>query len=113
LIGVVVTVGLLAALVWAMSPAKPPLTPAPLRPLQPGCPKVRASFTPSNYTEIPKLSFEGFSSRQKNRALLRLNMEVCPCGCNTSIAECLNEHPPCEACKALARKILDEEKAAP
>jgi len=110
---VAVTLALLAWLVWASRPIRPPIAPAPLRTLPAGCPKKAGDFIPSNFTDAPGVSWQGLSDRQRNRALLRLNMEVCPCGCNVSVAECLNTHPPCDACKASARRILDEEKAAP
>jgi hypothetical protein len=107
---VVVTMALLAALVWALTPGQPAFEPAPLRPLPAGCPKNIREFTPTNYTEVPGVSLEGLTKEQKNRVLFRLNMEPCPCGCNVSIAACRVNHPQCEACKDLAQKIVAEER---
>jgi len=109
---VVVTMMLLAALVWALSPAHPNLQPAPLRPQPPGCPKLDAEFVPTNYTEVPHVALDSLSKEQRNRVLLRLNLEPCPCGCNLSIAACLIDHPDCGTCKDLAQKIVAEERAA-
>jgi hypothetical protein len=107
---VVVTMALLAALVWALSPRQPAFKPAPVYPHPPGCPKYVREFTPSNYTEVPGVSLDGLSKKQKNSVLLRLNMEPCPCGCNVSVAACLTNHPECAACKELAEEIVAEER---
>ena len=108
---VVVTMALLVALVWALNPAPPKFEPAPLESATPGCAKLRREFVPSNVIEIPGLPLDTLSPEQKNRVLLRLNMEPCPCGCNLSIASCLISNPDCEASKELARKILAEVQA--
>jgi len=50
---VVLTLGLLAALVWAMAPVRPKFEPAPLRLVPSGCPKDLPDFVPSDATEIP------------------------------------------------------------
>ncbi len=110
LVLVVVTVGLLAALVWALSPSQPHLTPAPLRLVPPGCPKGPQEFTPTNITEIPDLPLDKLAQGEKNRALLRLNMEPCPCGCGQSIAACRISNPTCETSKEPARKIAAGEQ---
>ena len=107
---VVVSLGALAALAWALRPARFDLKPAPLQPASSGCPKRAGEFLPSNYTEIPGVSLDALSARPKNRALLRLNMTPCPCGCNQSIAACCVLHPQCDSCKALAEKVLAEEQ---
>jgi hypothetical protein len=109
----VLTLGLLAALVWAMAPARPKFEPAPLRPVPSGCPKGLSDFVPSDATEIPGLDLSGLAKEQRNHVLFRLNMEPCPCGCNLSIAACRITHPPCSACKELVEKILAEERRAP
>jgi len=107
---VVLTLGLLAALVWAMAPARPKVEPAPLRPVPSGCPKDVPDFVPSDATEVPGVDLSRLSQPQRNRVLFRLNMEPCPCGCNLSIASCLINHPPCSACKELVEKIMAEER---
>jgi hypothetical protein len=106
-----VTMGALAALVWALMPDRPNVKPAPLHPPDAACPKLDAEFTPTNFTELPGLELDALSKERRNHALLRLNMEPCPCGCNTSIAFCLLNHPRCGECKKLAQKIIAEERA--
>ncbi len=105
---VVVTIGLLAALSWAIAPRRVHFTPAPLEPLPVDCPKVAREFVPSNVTEILDPPLTGLSAAQKNRALYRMNMEPCTCGCGLSVAACRVEHPACETSKHLARKIVAE-----
>jgi hypothetical protein len=110
---VVLTLGLLAALVWAMAPARPKFEPAPLLPVPSGCPKDLPDFVSSDATEIPGFDLSGLAKVPRNHVLFRLNMEPCPCGCNLSIAACLINHPPCSACKELVEKILAEERRGP
>jgi hypothetical protein len=105
---VVVTVGLLAVLVWALHPDQPPFTPAPLEPVPTECPKSQREFIPTNYTELPGVLPEDLSPKQKNRALYRLNLEPCTCGCGLSVAACRVSHPRCEISKQLAEKIIAE-----
>jgi len=107
---VVVSIGLLGVLVWALNPSQPKIAPAPLRNPPPGCPKWEKDFTPSDLTALPGIGLETLSREQRFHALYRLNMEPCPCGCNYSIASCLINHLRCEVCPALARKIVTEEK---
>ena len=108
---VTVTVTLLAVLVWSLSPARPDYRPAPPQPRMHGCPRVAGEFVPSNYTEVQGVPLDSFAKEQRNHILLRLNLEPCPCGCNSSIAACCVNHPQCENCKELARKIVAEEQA--
>jgi hypothetical protein len=61
---------------------------------------------------VPHVALDSLSKEQRNRVLLRLNLEPCPCGCNLSIAACLIDHPDCGTCKELAQKIVAEERAA-
>lgn len=107
---VVVTVGLLAALVWAMNPASPHLSPAPLRPLPAGCVKGPPEFTPTNLTEVQDPPLGALGPKEKNRALFRLNMEPCPCGCGLSLASCRASSPSCETSRAEGQRIVSEEK---
>ncbi len=109
---VVITLGLLGALVWGLTPARLSLKPAPIHLETGGCPRIAGDFVPSDDTDVPGLKWEGVSSQQKNRVLLRLNMEPCSCGCNVSIASCLRNHPGCQTCKNLAQKILADELSA-
>lgn len=108
----VVTMTVLAALVWGLSPARPGFEPAPLRPHPPGCPKLGIEFVPSNYTSVPGVQLDPLSPEQRNRVLLRLNMEPCTCGCNFSVASCLIDHPQCGMSKDLAQNIVAEEQGA-
>jgi hypothetical protein len=103
---------LLAGLVWAMAPARAKFEPAPLRPVPAGCPQTAPDFVPSDATGIPGLDMSSLSSEQRNHILYRLNMEPCPCGCNTSIATCRISHPTCPLCKDLVEKIVAEESGA-
>jgi hypothetical protein len=105
------TLALLAALVWALKPDRPNVKPAPLRTPDAACPKTGVEFTPTNFTELPGLRFDSLSAKGRNHALLRLNFEPCPCGCNTSIAYCLANHPSCGKCKELAQEIIAEERS--
>jgi hypothetical protein len=100
----------LAALVWALQPDRPRLEPAPLRHQEGACPKITAEFTPTNFTDLPGVGLASLSNEHRNHVLLRLNLEPCPCGCNTSIAYCLVNHPRCQQCKELAQKIVAEER---
>jgi hypothetical protein len=100
---------LLAGLVWAMAPAPARFAPAPLRPVPAGCPLKLPNFVPSDATGIPGVDLKALSKTQRNRVLYRLNMEPCPCSCNTSIAICRISHPTCPICKDLVEKIVAEE----
>ena len=104
------TMALLTAFVWALRPSRPNVKPAPLRSEDAACPQLEGEFTPTNLTELPGLELDSLSKVRRNHVLLRLNMEPCPCGCNTSIAYCLLSHARCEKCKELAQKIIAEER---
>jgi hypothetical protein len=105
-----VTIAVLAVFVWALRPDRPNVKPAPLRPVEAPCPRLDAEFIPTNFTELPGLELDSLSKERRNHVLLRLNLEPCPCGCNTSIAYCLAHHPRCEKCKELAQQIIAEER---
>jgi hypothetical protein len=108
---VALSVILLAALVWAMAPTRAKFQPAPLRPVPPGCPRTVSDFVPSDATEVPNVDLSVLSPAQRNHLLFRLNMEPCPCGCNTSIVVCRATHPTCPLCKDLMQKIVADETA--
>jgi hypothetical protein len=108
---VVVTLGLLAALVWALQPPRVRFAPAPLGPPPADCPKIAREFVPTNVTGLPGPLLDGLTPEQKMRALYRLNMELCPCGCNSSVAYCLIAYPRCETSRKLAEKIVAEIKS--
>jgi hypothetical protein len=105
-----VTLAVLAGLVWALRPDQPNVKPAPLRPPDAACPHLDGQFTPTNFTELPGLELASLSKERRNHVLLRLNFEPCACGCNTSVAYCLVSHPRCGKCKELAQKIIAEER---
>jgi len=100
---------LLAGLVWAMAPARGRFAPAPLRPMPAGCPQTATEFVPSDATGVPGADLSSLSKTQRNHVLYRLNMEPCPCGCNTSIAICRISHPNCPLCKDLVERFVAEE----
>jgi len=106
-----VALAALAGLVWALRPERPKVAPAPLRPASPACPVLGGQFTPTNITELPGLDLASLSKERRNHALLRLNLEPCPCGCNSSIAHCLVSHARCGKCRELAQEIIAEERA--
>jgi hypothetical protein len=105
-----VTMAVLAAFVWALRPDRPNVKPAPLRSEDAACPRLDGEFIPTNFTELHGLELDSLSKERRNHALLRLNLEPCPCGCNTSIAYCLVHHPRCKKCKELAQEIIAEER---
>jgi hypothetical protein len=109
---VALSVALLAGLVWAMAPTRARFQPAPLRPPPAGCPQAVPDFVPSDATEVPDVDLSSLSKAQRNHVLYRLNMEPCPCGCNTSIAACRIKHPTCPLGKDLVEKIVTEESGA-
>jgi len=107
---VVLSLILLAGLVWAMAPARAKFQPAPLRPVPAGCPRAVADFVPSDATDLPNVDLRALSPAQRNHLLFRLNMEPCPCGCNTSMIVCRGTHPACPMSSDLVAKIVAEEQ---
>jgi len=110
---VAVTLALLAALAWALQPDRPDFKPAPLEPPPEDCPKVEREFLPSNVTEILEPSLADLTPAQKNRALYRMNMEPCTCGCSLSVAACRVTNFDCKISKEMAEKIIAEVRAEP
>ena len=106
---VALTIALLGALVVALNPSQPHLSPAPLRTISPGCAKGPWDFTPTNLTEIPGLSLEAVDREATNRALLRLNMDPCSCGCSQSLAACRASTPSCGTSRVEAKRVASEE----
>src|SRR5438045_5230754 len=120
------TFSLLGALVWALNPHQPRLSPAPLKPVAPACEKIVREFLPSNITEIPRwdkapqrqmhsdaanaAAFLALSDRQREKALLRLNTEPCSCGCNLSLASCTVNEPDCDLSGKQARQQVGQPK---
>src|SRR5215472_11665825 len=108
---VALTMILLGALVWALSPRRPKLTPAPLRPPLPACARLRPEFIPSSVTEFPDSALAGveqLADREKYRALYRLNLEPCTCGCMLSIAECRVTNLVCQTSKRMGQEVVSE-----
>lgn len=110
---VVVTLGLLATLVLALNPSQPKLTPAPLNPQPAECPRSQQEFVPSNVTDFPDAALQALSGKTRNRALFRMNMDPCACGCVQAIAACRVSRPQCEPARALVEKLAAEVQAEP
>jgi hypothetical protein len=108
---VVLTLGLLAALVWTLRPRRVQFTPAPLDPLPAGCPKLAREFVPTNITDFPSSLLAGLSPDERRQAIFRLNMQPCTCGCNSSVAHCRITYPDCEISRRLAEEIVATIKA--
>ncbi len=104
-----VMVAVLGALVWAVSPRQPRLTPAPLRPPLPDCPKTGREFIPTNITRLPDPLTDALPQSIKHRVLFRVNVEPCSCGCGQSVAACHVSYPTCETSARLAKAIVSEE----
>jgi hypothetical protein len=122
---VLVSISLLGALVWGLNPRQPRLSPAPLDPVPPGCQKLVRAFLPTNITEIPqwlsahgkesspasaRAAFQKLNDREKESALLHLNVGPCTCGCNLSVASCMVNEPVCSASRDLAQKVIARAK---
>lgn len=102
---------LLGALVWALNPPQPRLTPAPLHPLPPGCPKFGRAFVPTNITGVLDPPTDSLPENVKYRVLYRLNMEACSCGCVESVAACRVTQRDCQASLRRAKEIVTESQA--
>jgi len=102
----------MAVLVWALAPGRGRFQPAPLRQVPTDCPRTVADFVPSDVTDFPFVDLHALPPAQRNHVLFRLNMEPCPCGCNTSIAICRGAHANCPVCRGLADKIVADEQGA-
>ncbi len=103
-----VTIGLLAALVWALNPPQSRLTPAKLHPLLPGCLKLNRAFVATNVTSVATPPVDALPETIKYRVLYRLNMEACSCGCGQSVAACRSNNPDCVTSLERAKKIVNE-----
>ncbi len=101
LLGVVLA--MLAALVLSFSPSKTRFLPAPLVASPPGCATGHA-FVPTNVTNLPDPGLKSLPAPARSRALLRINMEQCGCGCSQSIVACRLADPEC----ATSRKLLEQ-----
>jgi len=105
-----VTLALLALLVWALNPRQPKFRPAPLDP-PPGACAPSPDFVPSNLTEVPGLALDGLPTGVKNHILLRLNMEPCSCGCAQSLAACRAGNPSCPVSPQACDAVVKDEQA--
>jgi hypothetical protein len=99
---------LLGALVWALNPSQPRLTPAPLHPLPPGCPKFSRAFVPANVTSLPDPPTDTLPENVKYKILYRLNAEACSCGCIESVAACRLSNRDCQTSLRRAKEIVTE-----
>jgi thiol-disulfide isomerase/thioredoxin len=70
-----------------------------------------------NASSFPGVDFKGLTPDQKKLALKRMNSELCTCGCNLTIAQCLMSDTSCATSQALAKRIVRQirtgEKPAP
>ncbi|HEV2426027.1 MAG TPA: hypothetical protein VGZ29_14450 [Terriglobia bacterium] len=107
----IVTLALLALLVWGLIPRRSKFKPAPLEPPRSLCAPGTSDFVPSNLTRIPGMSLDKLPPAVRNRILLRLNMEPCSCGCKLSLAACRAGSPSCPASPQAADAIVKQETA--
>jgi len=107
----IVTLALLALLVWGLIPRRPKLKPAPLEPPRSMCAPGTSDFVPSNLTNIADMSLDKVPQAARNRILLRLNMEPCSCGCKQSLAACRAGNPSCPVSPQGADAIVKQETA--
>ena len=105
---VAIMLALLGALVWVLNPSQPRLTPAPLYPLPPGCPKFSRAFVPANVTSLPDPPTDVLPESVKYKVLYRLNTEACSCGCSESVAACRVSNRDCQTSLQRAKEILKE-----
>lgn len=105
----VVTLALLALLVWGLMPRRPKLKPAPLEPPHSLCTPGTSDFVPSNLTRIPGVSLDSLPQALRDRILLRLNMEPCSCGCKLSLAACRAGNPSCPVSPQAADAVAKQE----
>jgi hypothetical protein len=111
---VVLTLGMLALLVWGFSPRRVRIKAAPLQPVTSLC-TPHGDFVPTNLIEIPGVPLDRLPDAVKNRILLRLNMEPCTCGCAQSLASCRASNPQCPVSPGATDAVVKEEQqnAAP
>ena len=105
---VAIMLALLGALMWALNPPQPRLTPAPLHPLPPGCPTFSREFVPTNITGVLDPPTDTLPEKVKYRVLYRLNMEACSCGCMQSVAACRVSNRDCPTSLHRAKEIVTE-----
>ena len=104
---VLVSLLLLAALVWALNPRQPNLQPAPLGAPLAACAPLPRRFTPSDITDLGEPPFPALTREQRFRALGQLNRQECPCGCKLSVAACRLSDPGCKTSADLAKQTGD------
>jgi hypothetical protein len=110
---VAIMLACLGALVWALNPPQPRLTPAPLHPVPPGCPKFNRAFVPGNVTSVPEPPTDTLPENVKYRVLYHLNAEACSCGCVESVAACRVSNRDCQTSLQRAKKIVMEGQTEP
>jgi hypothetical protein len=65
------------------------------------------------YTDLPGIDLSSFTTEQQKRFLLRVNSELCTCGCkNETLAFCMVNDPGCKNVKGLVQTVYDEIKNA-
>ena len=110
-ITVVVTMTLLALLVWFLNPRQPDFKPAPLQPPSAECLKPGRAFVPSNLTAIKDTALDALPSERKNPTIFRLNTTPCTCGCQLSMAYCHEMNSECATSKQGIKQMVNEASA--
>ena len=59
----------------------------------------------AHVTDIPGVDLSGLTPEKRIETILRLNAEVCTCGCEFTVARCRVEDPSCDVSLPLARTI--------
>jgi hypothetical protein len=107
---VVLSIGALAALVWAISPGRFRLSPAPLKPPPPACTPASREFIPSNFTGLADPAVDQLPDRLKYPVLYRLNTMACRCGCRQSVASCRFNFRQCRTSSLQEENTMAEVK---
>ncbi|HLI30901.1 MAG TPA: hypothetical protein VKV79_07380 [Terriglobia bacterium] len=105
-----VVMAMLAILVASFYPSMPHLKPAPLVAYPPGCVAASHVFVPTNVTRFPDPALRSLSASARNRALLKINMQECTCGCAQSIVACQLSNLHCATSRKLLEQAITEEK---
>ena len=58
-------------------------------------------------TEVPGVDLSGLTPAARAAVLKQLNTEICPCGCQLSLARCRRTEPGCDKSLPRAREIVE------
>ncbi len=56
----------------------------------------------------PGVDLSGLTPEARATVIERLNTEICPCGCNLTLARCRRTDPTCDTSLPRAREIVDQ-----